>query len=132
MKRRILFALIAVLVCVGAAACFTSYAPVPDAAEIADVLVLRVYAGDTSEDITGQVDTNAVCELLPQIRARRLPSYHRGISEDCYQIQVVYGGKTVCFSLGEPSYAYEVTESMSPWVHKLSDSEKLLALLDKQ
>lgn len=132
MKRRILFALIAVLVCVGAASCFTSYTPVPDTAEIADVLVLRVHAGDTAEDIAGQVDTNAVCELLPQIRARRLPSYHRGISEDCYQIQVVYGGKTVCFSLGEPSYAYEVTESMSPWVHKLSGSEKLLALLDKQ
>ena len=132
MKRRILFALIAVLVCVGAAACFTSYAPVPDTAEIADVLVFRVHAGDTAENITVQVDTNAVCELLPQIRARRLPSYHRGISEDCYQIQVVYGGKTVCFSLGESSYAYEVTESMSPWVHKLSGSEKLLALLAKQ
>ena len=132
MKRRIVFVLIAVLVCVGAASCFTSYTPVPDTAEIVDVLVLHVNAGDTAEDITGQVDTNAVCELLPQIRARRLPSYHRGISEDCYQIQVVYGGKTVCFSLGEPSYAYEVTESMSPWVHKLSGSEKLLALLDKQ
>lgn len=132
MKRRILFALIAVLVCVGAAACFTSYAPVPDTAEIADVLVLRVHAGDTAEDITGQVDTDAIRELLPQIRARCLPSYHRGISEDCYQIQVVYGGKTVCFSLGESSYVYELTESMSPWVHKLSGNEKLLALLDKQ
>ena len=132
MKRRIVFVLIAVLVCVGAASCFTSYTPVPDTAEIVDVLVLHVHAGDTAEDSTGPVDTNAVCELLPQIRARRLPSYHRGISEDCYQIQVVYGGKTVCFSLGEPSYAYEVTESMSPWVHKLSGSEKLLALLDKQ
>ena len=132
MKRRIVFVLIAVLVCVGAVSCFTSYTPMPDTAEIVDVLVLHVHAGDAAEDITGQVDTNAVCELLPQIRARRLPSYHRGISEDCYQIQVVYGGKTVCFSLGEPSYAYEVTESMSPWVHKLSGSEKLLALLDKQ
>ena len=132
MKRRIVFVLIAVLVCVGAASCFTSYTQMPDTAEIVDVLVLHVHAGDTAEDIIGQVDTNAVCELLPQIRARRLPSYHRGISEDCYQIQVVYGGKTVCFSLGEPSYAYEVTESMSPWVHKLSGSEKLLALLDKQ
>ena len=132
MKRRIVFVLIAVLVCVGAASCFTSYTPVPDTAEIVDVLVLHVHAGDTAEDISGQVDTNAVCELLPQIRARRLPSYHRGISEDCYQIQVVYGDKTVCFSLGEPSYAYEVTESMSPWVHKLSGSEKLLALLDEQ
>ena len=112
--------------------CFTSYVPVTDTAEIADMLVLHVHAGDTAEDITGQVDTNAVCELLPQIRARRLPSYHRAISADCYQIQVVYGGKTVCFSLGEPSYAYEITESMSPWVHKLSGGEELLALLDKQ
>lgn len=76
MKRRIVFVLIAVLVCVGAASCFTSYTPVPDTAEIVDVLVLHVHAGDTAEDITGQVDTNAVCELLPQIRARRLPSYH--------------------------------------------------------
>lgn len=132
MKRRILFVLIAILVCVGAAMCFTSYAPVPDTAEITDVLVLRVHAGDTAEDITAQVDTNVVCELLPQIRARRLPSYHRGISEDCYQIQVVYGDKTVCFSLGEPSYVYEVTEKTSPWVHKLSGSEELLALLDRQ
>ena len=132
MKRRIVFVLIAVLVCVGAVSCFTSYTPVTDTAGIADVLVLSVHAGDMSEDITEQADTDAIRELLPQIRARRLPSYHRGISEDCYQIQVVYGGKTVCFSLGEPSYAYEVTESMSPWVHKLSGSEKLLALLDKQ
>ena len=118
MKRRIVFALISVLICVGAAVWLVPYTPMPDTAEIVDVLVLHVHAGDTAEDITGQ--------------ARRLPSYHRGISEDCYQIQVVYGGKTVCFSLGEPSYAYEVTESMSPWVHKLSGSEKLLALLDKQ
>ena len=132
MKRRIVFVLIAVVVCVGAAMCFTSYVPVTDTAEIADMLVLHVHAGDTAEDITGQVDTNAVCELLPQISARRLPSYHRAISADCYQIQVVYGGKTVCFSLGEPSYAYEITESMSPWVHKLSGGEELLALLDKQ
>ena len=124
MKRRIVFALISVLICVGAAVWLVPYTPMPDTAEIVEVLVLHVHAGDTA--------TNAVCELLPQIRARRLPSYHRGISEDCYQIQVVYGGKTVCFSLGEPSYAYEVTESMSPWVHKLSGSEKLLALLDKQ
>ncbi len=112
--------------------CFTSYAPVPDTAEITDALVLRVHAGDTSEDITEQVDTNAVCEVLPQIRARCLPSYHRGISEDCYQIQVVCGDKTVCFSLGEPSYVYEIAEKTSPWVHKLSGSGKLLALLDKQ
>ena len=132
MKRRIVFVLIAVVVCVGAAMCFTSYVPVTDTAGIADVLVLRVHAGDTSEDITEQADTDAIRELLPQIRARRLPSYHRAISADCYQIQVVYGGKTVCFSLGEPSYAYEVTESMSPWVHKLSGGEKLLALLDEQ
>ena len=132
MKRRILFALIAVLVCIGAAMCFTSYAPVPDTAEITDVLVLRVHAGDTAEDITEQVDVNAVCELLSQIRARRLTNYHRGISEDCYQIQVVYGDKTVFFSLGEPSYVYAITEKTSPWVHRLSGSEKLLALLDKQ
>ena len=91
MKRRIVFALISVLICVGAAVWLVPYTPMPDTAEIADVLVLRVHAGDTAEDITGQVDTNAVCELLPQIRACRLPSYHRGISEDCYQIQVVYG-----------------------------------------
>lgn len=106
MKRRIVFALISVLICVGAVVWLVPYTPMSDTAEIVDVLVLHVHAGDTAEDITGQVDTNAVCELLPQIRARRLPSYHRGISEDCYQIQVVYGGKTVCFSLGEPSYAY--------------------------
>ena len=87
MKRRIVFALISVLICVGAAVWLVPYTPMPDTAEIVDVLVLHVHAGDTAEDITGQVDTNAVCELLPQIRARRLPSYHRGISEDCYQIQ---------------------------------------------
>ena len=69
MKKRIAFALAGILVCVGAASCFTSYTPVPDTAEIADVLVLRVHAGDTSEDITEQADTDAICELLPQIRA---------------------------------------------------------------
>ena len=121
MKRRIVFALISVLICVGAAVWLVPYTPVPDMDGFWNVRIWRVNGADMT-----------VCELLPQIRARRLPSYHRGISEDCYQIQVVYGGKTVCFSLGEPSYAYEVTESMSPWVHKLSGSEKLLALLDKQ
>ncbi|MFR0940891.1 MAG: hypothetical protein ACLSF2_00320 [Butyricicoccus sp.] len=134
MKRRILFVLIAVVVCVGAAMCFTSYVPVTDTAGIADVLHTKslCHAEIRLEDITEQADTDAIRELLPQIRARRLPSYHRAISADCYQIQVIYGGKTVCFSLGEPSYAYEVTESMSPWVHKLSGGEKLLALLDEQ
>ena len=71
--------------------CFTSYVPyvpVTDTAGIADVLVLRVHAGDTSEDITEQADTDAIRELLPQIRARRLPSYHRAISADCYQIHI--------------------------------------------
>lgn len=131
MKRRILFVLIAVLVCAGAAARFTSYAPVPDTADIAEVLVLRVHAGEYSEDITEQVDTDAICEQLSQVRARRLPSYHRGINEDCYQIQVIYGDKTVCFSLGEPNYVYEVGKNTSPWVHKVSGGEKLLALLDK-
>ena len=90
MKRKII-AVIAGILIFGWAYWLVPYTPVPDTAEIVDVLVLHVHAGDTAEDITGQVDTNAVCELLPQIRARRLPSYHRGISEDCYQIQVVYG-----------------------------------------
>ena len=62
MKRRIVFALISVLICVGAAVWLVPYTPMPDTAEIVDVLVLHVHAGDTAEDITGQVDTNAVCE----------------------------------------------------------------------
>ena len=81
MKRRIVFVLIAVLVCVGAASCFTSYTPVPDTAEIVDVLVLHVdMRENTAEDITGrgryETPYANCCRI---IRARRLPSlWHRG------------------------------------------------------
>lgn len=131
MKRKII-AVIAGILIFGWAYWLVPYSPIPDTVNITEMRVYQLDRGEYADDFTERVDTDTVRELLPQIRARRLPSYHRGISEDCYQIQVVYGGKTVCFSLGEPSYAYEVTESMSPWVHKLSGSEKLLALLDKQ
>ena len=131
MKKRIAFALISVLLCVGAAVWLVPYTPMPDAADIAEVQVFRIYAGDTSEDITEQVNVDAICEVLPQIRAYRLPYYHRGISEDCYEIQVNYAGKTVCINLSKPSYVYEVTEHMTPWVHKLSGGEELLALIEQ-
>lgn len=46
MKRRIVFALISVLICVGAAVWLVPYTPMPDTAEIVDVLVLHVHAGE--------------------------------------------------------------------------------------
>lgn len=54
MKRRIVFALISVLICVGAVVWLVPYTPMSDTAEIVDVLVLHVHAGDTAEDITGR------------------------------------------------------------------------------
>lgn len=133
MKRRIVFVLIAVLVCVGAASCFTSYTPVPDTAEIVDVLVLHVHAGDTAEDITGQVDTNAVRELLTHIRARRIPSLRlEGIQEDSFVVEVKYWDKTMCINLGEPGgpdYVYDGILRPTLWMHKVSGGEELLTLL---
>ena len=74
MKRRIVFALISVLICVGVAVWLVPYTPMPDTAEIVDVLVLHVHAGDTAEDITGQVDTNAVNQSAP---SAELSSWHQ-------------------------------------------------------
>ena len=80
MKRRITAVVAAILVCC-AVYLLMPYAPMPDAEEIAQVQVFCVYIGDTAVDITDKVDTDAVRELLPQVRARRFPNRWHGMRE---------------------------------------------------
>ena len=129
MKRRIVFVLIAVLVCVGAASCFTSYTPVPDTAEIVDVLVLHVHAGDTAEDITEQVDQTALREALTQVQAKRVPRSQSSFSMDkvSYEIIAVYNDTPTFLNIGELNFVY----NGNGWVHDLKNGSEILTQLDE-
>ena len=72
MKRKIAAVIAVILICC-AVYLLVPYTPIPNEEEISQVQVLCVYIGDTAVDITDKVDTDAVRELLPQVRARAFP-----------------------------------------------------------
>ena len=64
MKKRIVFILIAILICAGAAAfVFVPYTPMPDADSFQNVSIWRIDGRDQTE-ITEQGDQNALREVL--------------------------------------------------------------------
>ena len=135
MKRRITAVVAAILVCC-AVYLLVPYAPMPNAEEIAQVQVFCVYIGDTAVDITDKVDTDAVRELLPQVRARRFPNRWHGMRESGeyrYEIRVLYREKELCLNIGGENYVYEVSDP-APRIHYLSKREgvpdKLTALCE--
>ena len=72
MKRRIVFALISVLICVGAAVWLVPYTPVPDMDGFWNVRIWRVNGADMTE-LTEQVDQTA----LREVRRRSKPAVCR-------------------------------------------------------
>ena len=68
MKRRIVFALISVLICVGAAVWLVPYTPMPDMDGFWNVRIWRVNGADMTELIE-QVNQTALREALTQVQA---------------------------------------------------------------
>ena len=81
MKRRIVFALISVLICVGAAVWLVPYTPMPDMDGFWNVRIWRVNGADMTE-LTEQVDQTALRETLTQVQAKRVPRSQHSFSMD--------------------------------------------------
>ena len=81
MKRRIVFALISVLICVGAAVWLVPYTPVPDMDGFWNVRIWRVNGADMTE-LTEQVNQTALREVLTQVKASRVPHPKHSFSMD--------------------------------------------------
>ena len=127
MKKRIVFILIAILICAGAAA-FVSvpYTPMPDADSFQNVSIWRIDGRDQTE-ITDQVDQNALREVLTQVQASRVPYPKHSFSMDkvSYEIVAVYNDTPTVLDIGEISFVYR------DWVHNLANGSEVLEKLDE-
>ena len=102
MKRRIVFALISVLICVGAAVWLVPYTPMPDMDGFWNVRIWRVNGADMTE-LTEQVDQTALREVLTQVKASRVPHPKHSFSMDkiSYEIVAVYNNTPTFLDIGE-------------------------------
>lgn len=126
MKRRIVFALISVLICVGAAVWLVPYTPMPDADSFQNVSIWRIDGRDQTE-ITEQVDQTALREVLTQVQASRVPYPKHSFSMDkvSYEIVAVYNDTPTVLDIGEISFVYR------DWVHNLANGSEVLEKLDE-
>ena len=105
MKRRIVFALISVLICVGAAVWLVPYTPMPDMDGFWNVRIWRVNGADMTE-LTEQVDQTALRETLT--------------------IVAVYNDTPTFLNIGELNFVY----NGNGWVHDLKNGSEILDKLD--
>ena len=127
MKKRIVFILIAILICAGAAAfVFVPYTPMPDADSFQNVSIWRIDGRDQTE-ITDQVDQTALREVLTQVQASRVPYPKHNFSMDkvSYEIVAVYNDTPTVLDIGEISFVYR------DWVHNLANGSEVLEKLDE-
>ena len=127
MKKRIVFILIAILICAGAAAfVFVPYTPMPDADSFQNVSIWRIDGRDQTE-ITDQVDQTALREALTQVQAKRVPRSQSSFSMDkvSYEIVAVYNDTPTVLDIGEISFVYR------DWVHNLANGSEVLEKLDE-
>ena len=121
MKRRIVFALISVLICVGAAVWLVPYTPMPDMDGFWNVRIWRVNGADMTE-LTEQVDQTALRETLTQVQAKRVPRSQSSFSMD----KVSYDTPTF-LNIGELNFVY----NGNGWVHDLKNGSEILTQLDE-
>ena len=127
MKKRIAFILIAIFVCVGAAAfVFVLYTPMPDVNSFQNVSIWRIDGREQTE-ITEQVDQTALREVLTQVKASRIPYPKHSFSMDkvSYEIVAVYNDTPTVLDVGEISFVYR------DWVHNLANGSEILDKLDE-
>ena len=127
MKKRIVFILIAILICAGAAAfVFVPYTPMPDADSFQNVSIWRIDGRDQTE-ITEQVDQTALREVLTQVQASRVsyPKHSFSMDKVSYEIVAVYNDTPTVLDIGEISFVYR------DWVHNLANGSEVLEKLDE-
>ena len=127
MKRRIVFALISVLICVGAAVWLIPYTPMPDMAGCWNVRIWRVKGADMTE-LTEQVNQTALRETLTQVQAKRVPRSQSSFLMDkvSYEIIAVYNDTPTFLNIGELNFVY----NGNGWVHDLKNGSEILTQLD--
>lgn len=128
MKKRIAFALVGILVCVGAAIWLIPYAPMPDMDCFWNVRIWRVNGADMTE-LTEQVDQTALRETLTQVQAKRVPRSQHSFSMDkiSYEIIAVYNDTPTFLNIGELNFVY----NGNGWVHDLKNGSEILTQLDE-
>ena len=127
MKRRIVFALISVLICVGAAVWLIPSPPMPDMAGCWNVRIWRVKGADMTE-LTEQVNQTALRETLTQVQAKRVPRSQSSFLMDkvSYEIIAVYNDTPTFLNIGELNFVY----NGNGWVHDLKNGSEILTQLD--
>ena len=90
--------------------------------------VQRMVGDAEFEDITSQINSMQLPELLTSCKASRLPFYQSSYSLDTvqYEIDGRYDGKPLHFVLGKNSFVYE----SAPWNYRLHDAQALIDTLD--
>ena len=128
MKKRIAFALISVLLCVGAAAWLVPYTPMPDMDGFWNARIWRVNGAETTE-ITEQVDQTALREAMTQVQASRVPRQQKSFSMDrvSYELIVVYDDTPIFLDIGELNFVYDG----GGWVHDLTNGREILDKLNE-
>lgn len=129
MKRKPIVILLGIIVlCCALAFVLTPYSVVPQAEQLEVWRVQRVIGDAEFEDITSQINSMQLTELLTSCKASRLPFYQQSYSLDTvqYEIDGRYNGKPLHFVLGKNSFVYE----SAPWNHHLRDAQALIDALD--
>lgn len=100
----------------------------PQAEQLEVWRVQRMVGDAKFEDITSQINSMRLSELLTSCKASRLPFYQSSYSLDTvqYEIDGRYDGKPLHFVLGKNSFVYEST----PWNYRLHDAQALIDTLD--
>ena len=90
--------------------------------------VQRMVGDAEFEDITSQINSMHLPELLTSCKASRLPFYQSSYPIDTvlYEIDGRYDGKPLHFVLGKNSFVYESI----PWNYRLHDAQALIDTLD--
>lgn len=129
MKRKPFVIVLCIAVLCGALVdAFIPWDVAPQAEQLEVWRVQRRVGDAEFEDITSQINSMRLSELLTSCKASRLPFYQSSYSLDTvqYEIDGRYDGKPLHFVLGKNSFVYEST----PWNYRLHDAQALIDTLD--
>lgn len=128
-KRKFMVIVLCVVMLCGVLACVVIPRDVAPQVEQIEVWRVQRMVGDAEfEDITSQINSMQLSELLTFCKASRLPFYQSSYSLDTvqYEIDGRYNGEPLHFVLGKNSFVYEST----PWNYRLHDAQALIDTLD--
>lgn len=129
MKRKPFVIVLCIAVLCGALVyAFIPWDVAPQAEQLEVWRVQRMVGDAEFEDITSQINSMRLSELLTSCKVSRLPFYQSSYSLDTvqYEIDGRYNGKPLHFVLGKNSFVYE----SAPWNYRLHDAQALIDTLD--